>query len=496
MEIVSPSVLSPIPKPAPGSLFLHIDGEANDTADDKETKDPSFNPSSAVSDREVMRATMTDVQKAIEQLGRGALSNDDQDGARSFSFASTKEGGDTETDDTDFDLSDLDGSTNEGDKEDWHKNARRKLAAKARRAVEQAEQLEAIMNEGPSSMRRQIAPPIEVEMSDESDVDEDGDFTTSRRFQRRHPGILEEDENEADEQGQNHVHDGMSSKGTSVTEIQQSNNDLEMPPKDESQIPTATAQPSFHLPVEPAVAASTPSREEISQPKSFSQPAVEKSQDRLQFLGSSDPPTNFSDPASQPAAAIIVRPSTTEEGQQRKSLPLATNGLHSTSESTHSDAGAHPSNFAPQVAIVKPQVEQSQAVSPSDDLRTHPSEWSLEQVVEWLKGKGFDQDVCDKFVGTLAFFYFMSQLDDGYLQNKRLLEMCFLISMPTCSRRKSELWLMENEFASLMPLQICADQLLSNSQCLQQCRDYPHLSTHRCASRPVLMILPEGFSVL
>jgi hypothetical protein len=373
-----------------------MNGEANDTAGDKETKDPSFNPTSAVSDGEVMRATMTDVQKAIEQLGRRALGNDDHDGARSFSFASTKEEGDTETDDTDFDLSDLDGSTNEGDKEDWHKNARRKLAAKARRAVEQAEQLEAIMNQGPSSMRRQTAPPIEAEMSDESDVDEDGDFTTSRRFQRRHPGILEEDENEVDEQGQNHVHDRMSSKGTSVTEIQQPNSDLEMPPKDESQIPTATAQSSFHMPEEPAVAASTLSSEEASQPKSFSHPAVEKPQDRLQFVGSSDP-------ASQPAATV-VSPYTTEEGQRQKSSPLPTNGLRSTSESTHSDAGAYLSNSAPQVAVAKPQVEQSQAVSPVDDLRTHPSEWSLEQVVEWLKGKGFDQDVCDKFLGTLAFF--------------------------------------------------------------------------------------------
>lgn len=473
---------------------MNINGEENDTAGDKESKDPSFNPRSAVSDGEVMRATMTDVQKAIEQLGRGPLGNDDHDGARSFSFASMKEEGDTETDDTDFDLSDLDGSINEGDKEGWHKNARRKLAAKARRAVEQAEQLEAIMNEGSSSMRRQIAPPIEAEMSDESDVDDDGDFTTSRRLQRRHPGILEEDENEVDEQGQNHVHDRMSSKGTSVTEIQQPDNDLEMPPKDESQIPTATAQSPFHVPVEPAVAASTPFSEETPQPNSFSQPAVEKPQDRLQFVGSSDPTTVSSVPASQ-LAATIVSPYTTEEGQQRKSPPFATNGLRSTSGSTHPDAGAYLSNSAPQVAIAKPQVEQSQAVSPTDDLKTHPSEWSVEQVIEWLKGKGFDQDVCDKFVGTLAFFI-IKQLDDGYLQNKKSLEMCFLISMPMCSRQRSESWLMENEFASLMPFQSYADQLLSNFQCPQQCRDTLRLCPHRCASQPVSMILPEGFWAL
>ncbi|KAJ7482365.1 hypothetical protein B0H11DRAFT_1630050, partial [Mycena galericulata] len=28
----------------------------------------------------------------------------------------------------------------------------------------------------------------------------------------------------------------------------------------------------------------------------------------------------------------------------------------------------------------------------------HPSEWTLEEVVEWIKSQGFDQDVCDKFI--------------------------------------------------------------------------------------------------
>ena len=32
----------------------------------------------------------------------------------------------------------------------------------------------------------------------------------------------------------------------------------------------------------------------------------------------------------------------------------------------------------------------------------NPSEWSVEEVVEWLKSKRFDQDVCDKFIGELA----------------------------------------------------------------------------------------------
>jgi hypothetical protein len=107
---------------------------------------------------------MTDVQKALEQLGR---SNHDLDG--SFSFAS---GQDTENDtetDTDFEA--------ENDKtEDWHKGARRKLAEKARRAVEEAEKLEMLMNGYES---RSVAPPIESEPSDESEGETTNDLVTS-----------------------------------------------------------------------------------------------------------------------------------------------------------------------------------------------------------------------------------------------------------------------------------------------------------------------------
>jgi predicted metal-dependent phosphotriesterase family hydrolase len=41
---------------------------------------------------------------------------------------------------------------------------------------------------------------------------------------------------------------------------------------------------------------------------------------------------------------------------------------------------------------VTPQMEEKKK-------ETHPSEWTLEEVIEWLKSKGFDQDVCDKFIG-------------------------------------------------------------------------------------------------
>jgi hypothetical protein len=36
------------------------------------------------------------------------------------------------------------------------------------------------------------------------------------------------------------------------------------------------------------------------------------------------------------------------------------------------------------------------------DEKRHPSDWSVEEVVEWLNSKAFGQDVCEKFIG--AFF--------------------------------------------------------------------------------------------
>src|ERR1700691_1339881 len=85
------------------------------------TKEPSLG------DGEVMKATMTDVQQAIEQLGRnnGGSVRDD----RSFSFASTGGG-----DDTDIDT-DTDRETDAAG-DDWHRSARKKLAEKARKVVE------------------------------------------------------------------------------------------------------------------------------------------------------------------------------------------------------------------------------------------------------------------------------------------------------------------------------------------------------------------------
>ncbi|EEB96073.1 hypothetical protein MPER_04853 [Moniliophthora perniciosa FA553] len=77
-----------------------------------------------------MQATMTDVQQAIEQLGRGGRGtsfdeSEDRDGGLSFSFASSRGDGDTDREtDTDLEMSDVDQQGEDG--QSWHKGAREK----------------------------------------------------------------------------------------------------------------------------------------------------------------------------------------------------------------------------------------------------------------------------------------------------------------------------------------------------------------------------------
>ena len=39
--------------------------------------------------------------------------------------------------------------------------------------------------------------------------------------------------------------------------------------------------------------------------------------------------------------------------------------------------------------------------------KTHPTEWSVEEVVDWLKSKGFADDVTDKFIGLSASLFIL-----------------------------------------------------------------------------------------
>ncbi|KAF9478688.1 hypothetical protein BDN70DRAFT_879712 [Pholiota conissans] len=390
------SIASPVPKQPPAT-FLNGDGYESDFG--RSQGDDASLHLSTMPDGEVMKATMTDVQKAIEQLGRGASGNDG-DGARSFSFTSSRDGGDT---DTDFDLSDLDGNNDvaegNGNGEDWHKSARAKLAAKARRAIEEAEKLEAMMNGNDTpSVQRSVAPPIEVELSDESE--DEGDYTRASK-PPRHSYILEEDETEEVEFEATHTkepsiateteigtHEGSS---TTAAETQ-----VEMPPQDESELPTATASKLFFPVFSPPQPAASTSEQPVADRTSSPLPAAE--------------PT-----PSVPAAPTVV---TVAEEPKRSSAiretplvnglpsPTASTQFNSTFQSKHSSivstrsAPAHaPAQVpAPMAISTSPQQQLQKSVSSTSDLKKkHPTEWSVDEVIDWLRSKGFDQDVCDKF---------------------------------------------------------------------------------------------------
>lgn len=336
---------------------------------------------------EVMKATMTDVQRAIEQLGRGGA-----DGEGSFTFASSH-GGDTETDETDFEMSDTERANDVNGAQDWHKGARTKLAEKARRAVEEAEKLEAMMT-GSGSGRTVSALPIQAELSEESEDEEDPsdrmDLTSrSSKFQRENPYILEEDEevennDEASKAG--HAQDLSMDAATTITHLSSDTGDP-LPEKDELEAQTATKAsfPVFQSPP----------------PSNLPPPETTLLDEKIPSPARSSLPSPISpNTVVSEQFAITPTPFSAPDKQKLSSIPTAhqvpLSGLPSpaaTSLSKHNSVMSSFSN-APSLAPAFQPVDKE--VGKKD-----PSEWTVEEVVEWLKSKGFDQAICDKFIGEL-----------------------------------------------------------------------------------------------
>ena len=336
-----------------------------------------------------MKATMIDVQKAIGQLRNDDVGEDGDDA----SFASTRDGANTESSDTDFDLGDFDGTgINGNDGEDWHKGVRQKLAAKAKRAIEEAEKLEAMMG-GNEIRRRAAAPPIKVDLSDESEVEDDADLTRSSNFHRNHPHIPEEDENvgtaSAATEGSRH-----STTNTLSTA------DVFVPPNDETDIPIATKL-SFSASQTPVPTEPLP--EELEEKPL----TIEKDV--------------FPRPISPPTTTLlniqqILKRSSTPVREISNGLPFPT--------SVGQKHNGMTSSSAPGMSLNALQVQQQQLNSTSvyaepasipvsttvqERNETPPMEWSINEVVDWLKSKGFDQDVCDKFIGEYIIPFSLTQ---------------------------------------------------------------------------------------
>lgn len=383
---IMPNIASPVPKLPPATFLNGHDTDIESPTNDMSLGEPG--------DGEMMKATLTDVQKAIEQLGRNRI---DGDGGRSFSFASTRDGG-TESD---FDLSDID-TQDEADGQDWHKGARRKLAEKARKAVEEAERLEELMGNG-GGERRSTAPPIDVELSDDSDDEGDlpGDDRqdyTSSSFHRAHPHIPEEDEDEAvsspaDFSNRDRLSKQQEMSAATTVTPQPEDKRSPTPPvpqvlpvlgREDTELPTATRETFPELGALPVIPMSIPPFEESESPAPAPVfvPPPPLASSITEGQPTSVPPLDTKR-NSAPAAAtqpLAVVPSPTASSQASGfglSTPFQGTSISSTA----------PTSAAPA------EVEEKREPK-------HPNDWSVEEVIEWLKSKGFDEDVCNKFTGS------------------------------------------------------------------------------------------------
>lgn len=336
----------------------------------------------------VMTATMTDVQQAIEQLGkrRGELS--DAEDTHSFSFASSRGGADTENEtDTEFELSDVEAADESGPRD--HKRTRQKLAEKARQALADAERLEMI-GMARTTSNRSYVPPIQVELSDESEGDDEDEeeayHPRSATFQRRYSHIPEEDEE---------VESSTLLPGEAIADQgSEYSTNLSMPDGDETE-DTATATRATFADVPPSP---TPDR----QPKHSSTGSVSLSQAAAVPVPQSPPDTMMKRTSTPLMETMQALPSPVVTSdimarQQRQSSS-------STSASVTSPSSAHAGDASTSntVSTLPTPIEKKE--------KTHPSEWTLDDVVDWLKSKGFDQDVCEKFIGAFHFVLLVCQV--------------------------------------------------------------------------------------
>jgi len=350
--------------------------------------DPFNNFTPRTIDGEVMHATMTDVQKAIEQLGRH-----DGDGSRSFSFASSHG-------DADADWTDRDSATDtDGEVDGWRLNARQRLAENSRMVNEKSA--------SPSTPMRISAPPIEVELSDESEAEDDE--RTSRVYDevphlRQHPHISEEGEDD------------------SQTSIKAKPPNLSVDPDPGTPV---MASDAYIVPSPGTIVDDLPTA--TLHGKSFL-----KEQDQGPRVGSPEPtpkPAAESEPGTKPEQVspaqiplptspslvngVLPSPPPSTPPPPVSPLPVPSIALTNTppertrtpifqppgtpSSSTFTSIGIQQVLGTPTKpqSPFRPQENQIPALSNPKP----PAEWTVEEVVDWLKGKGIDEGTRGKFIG-------------------------------------------------------------------------------------------------
>jgi hypothetical protein len=313
---------------------------------------------------EVMLATMTDVQKAIEQLGH----KDDFDGSRSFTFSSTR--GESTDHDTDTDA----------DGEDWHKSARQKLAENAKVAVEEQAALESAEIRVPS---RSSVPPIDVEMSDDSgDEDE----------LRRHSHIPEEEEEEIAS-----PHPPVASSPL----IQPSESYIVPSPAAGSE-----SEPVEYTATEAGVSTATQPSFPQTQRNSFLPTPV--SPDPHGFFKALS--ANGSGAAS-PSSAKLFLPQTSKEATSFLPSPAASSMGHRHGYSFGSATSSTRATAASPLVLAVRNTDQR-------PRHAHPADWTVDEVVDWLRSKSFDEDSCKKFAEQEITGDILLDLDVGVLKSE------------------------------------------------------------------------------
>ncbi|KIJ57202.1 hypothetical protein M422DRAFT_23288 [Sphaerobolus stellatus SS14] len=364
----------------------------------------------------VMFATLTDVEKAIQQLG--VTRDTDTDAARSFSFASV----DTETE------TEEEGDHDEGDAQEF----RKALAERAERvnARKAQEQIEADKGTGTLGFLRRrsssdiaIPPPIDVELSDESDADDEDEEAVKKRHEHEVHPI-------------HHKYTASSSTARLTDESAATNTPRQpsspIPPEativppaiiaaPQPQTPTTATAPSFPLSLSPPSQPPfvRPSHIEeleavVTSPAPDPRHAAQPSPSKVPLPMSPPPVSGLS--TGTTIALIPTHDADTPKAVKQEVSPpqKAEDRIRTEQTPSPSPAPEPPVQVAIQAAAraatpaqvpaaevlptPSPAPVAAPAVMQDTFKQIHPSEWTVEQVVEWLKSKGIDDGTCSKFV--------------------------------------------------------------------------------------------------
>ncbi|KAI0340826.1 hypothetical protein BDW22DRAFT_1359658 [Trametopsis cervina] len=439
-----------------------------------------------------MEATLTDVQRAIEQLGRA-------DDRRSFSYSSSH-GGDTDRSETE-----TEGEAGDTDDEaatNWHRDARQRLAMRAQQQNEERQKRES-GGSAPMTPLRVSAPPIDVELSDESEDEHELHEEPSKRLSNRRsahtpdprfPHIPEGDEEVSLQKSTSEEPSipSLSSAAAMTAPSQSASTESEgghiEPSEDfvvpspsraddsvEDDLPTATVDrltfedlpqaTDIPLPMSPPVAeiesvpveTHSPLSPTISSPPALAivspQPTPSVATQDYRMPGALNPVTPVSPdidvqpssvtfpvptPSTQttpmpppqlaPASILVVPPPFLERSTSPGRISMTSQARPTPSISSTGSAGF--SSVAGIQQTLTPATTAMSAKStptPPDlspigtpdrgkGLRSHPSDWTVDEVVDWLKSKGFDSGVCGVFTEQEITGDVLLELDHNVLK--------------------------------------------------------------------------------